>query len=59
MRPEEFENEMRKIFAPKKYGFIDTEWAHIYADRLMWNLLVELAYLEGVEFMKKQELWYA
>ena len=59
MTPKEFEDEMKKIFASGKYNYIDTEWAHAYADRLMWSLLTDLGYLEGVEFMKQQELWYA
>jgi hypothetical protein len=54
LTPEQFSNEMKSIFKN-----LDTEGAHVEADRLMCELLRELGYSQGVQVFKEAEKWYA
>lgn len=54
MTPEEFEQEMREVFAGH-----DPEDEHDKADKLICNLLESLGYGAGVKVFKNATTWYA
>lgn len=65
MTPKEFETHMQKISKnvmelddqnPDMPSMIET--AHIKADELMCEILIELGYEEGVDLFKKMEKYY-
>lgn len=57
MTPEEFKNEMLKIYPAN--DVYDPERAHIDADDLIIKVLTELGYDEGARIFDKKEKWYA
>lgn len=52
--PKEFKEQMEEINKIKY-----TEDRHIYADKLMCDVLKKHGYSEGVEVFYKMELWYS
>jgi uncharacterized protein (DUF2267 family) len=57
MTPGEFLEKAKKIWFEDREW--DTENQHIDSDDLMYRVLRELGYGEGVDFISKQEKWYA
>lgn len=58
MTPEEFKIEMQKIHDEYK-DKDDPESCHIYMDRLMCDLLIDLGYWEGIDIFENTYKWYA
>ena len=56
MTPEEFTIKMRHIH--DKYED-DLEERHIYMDKLMCELLIDLGYWEGIHIFNNTNKWYA
>lgn len=56
MSPEEFLEKVKKIYERTEK---DVECFHDRTDFLMENLLIELGYRDGVEFIRSKERWYA
>ena len=56
--PAEFERRMYAIAHPKNRSYYEEE-AHIEADRLMEELLIELGYGAGVEIFRAMPKWYS
>ena len=52
--PEDFKEEMERI---SKIEY--TEDRHVYADKLMCDVLKQLGYSEGIKVFNNMELWYA
>lgn len=52
--PKEFKKQMEEI---NEWDY--TEDRHIYADKLMCDVLIQHGYSEGVEVFRKMELWYS
>lgn len=61
MKSNEFKEKMEEIIKSNMlpvYGF-DNEAAHISADNLMCELLIQLGYEEGIQIFKDMPKWYS
>lgn len=56
MTPEEFMAKMRYIHDEYED---DPEMCHIYMDKLMCGLLINLGYWEGIHIFNNTKMWYA
>lgn len=56
--PAEFERRMFAIAHPKDRSYYEEE-AHIEADELMEELLIELGYGAGIEIFRSMPKWYS
>lgn len=56
--PAEFERRMSAIAHPKDRPYYEEE-AHIEADELMEELLIELGYGAGIEVFRAMSKWYS
>lgn len=56
MTPEEFKNKMQEIYDKSNGG---GEVAHMMADVLLCEVLMQLGYKEGIDIFNSMEVWYA